>query len=175
MYVHQICLFRELFPSWRYRAYNVMSRKITLSVLDLICAAWRTDRSLLRSNCSAEARLCPHSLRRVPTGRGCVFPRSKDMQLNWTASLGTVPTAMPRKGEPFPTPSVPLKIHLHKWSELLWMLARTAHLLQHWEAVCGLPWWPSPREATCVHTKAHARCGCCQLCQIAQVHFNTAG
>lgn len=106
MCVHQICLFREPFPAWKHRTYNVVSRKITLSALDLICPVVSRDcksfsplifplpRRSECCHCTTQRQRCAH-------GQAVMVPTSRGMRLSCAASLGTRQMAMPRKGEAF--------------------------------------------------------------------------
>lgn len=106
MYAHQICLFREPFPAWKHKTYNVVSRKITLSALDLICPAVSTDCKsfsplLFPLPHRSECRHCTLQRRRRAHGQAVMVPVPRGMQPNCAASLATRRKAVPRKGEAF--------------------------------------------------------------------------
>lgn len=106
MYVHQICLSGEPFPAWKHRTYNVVSRKITLSALDVISLAVSTackcfSPLLFPLPHRSECHHCTLQRRRHAHGQAVMVPTSRGMWLNCAASLGTRQMATRRKGEAF--------------------------------------------------------------------------
>lgn len=99
-------MFGELFPAWKHRTHNVVSRKITLSALDVISSAVSTDCEsfsplLFLLPHRSECHHCTLQRRRHAHGQAVMVLASRGMWLNCAASLGTRQMAMHRKGEAF--------------------------------------------------------------------------